>query len=150
FEYDKDDEIFNKNDEYLSDDEDLFDNMNLFSHILEKIKTEMCVMLLPLILTGTKTASELKSMIQTTKHNDFAGIDSDRLKLWQTEISDANYDELVNFQIHDNDASLDPVFLDNYIPNNVGQHNMLTALQQTNICTPCKKENKQIFHQRAS
>ncbi|CAG8829173.1 34613_t:CDS:2, partial [Racocetra persica] len=39
FKYDKDDEIFNKDDEYLSDNEDLSDNTNLFSYILEKIKT---------------------------------------------------------------------------------------------------------------
>ncbi|KAF0517728.1 hypothetical protein F8M41_016868 [Gigaspora margarita] len=38
FEYEEDDEIFNKDDEYLSDDEDLSNNKNIVSYILEKIK----------------------------------------------------------------------------------------------------------------
>ncbi|RIB10869.1 hypothetical protein C2G38_2250501 [Gigaspora rosea] len=44
FDYEDDGEIFNKDDEYLSDDEDLSDNKNIFSYILEKIKiVKLCL-----------------------------------------------------------------------------------------------------------
>ncbi|PKY59394.1 hypothetical protein RhiirA4_482110 [Rhizophagus irregularis] len=39
-------------------------------------------------INKNKTISELKSLIQKEKHNDFAGIDPDQLKLWQVEIPD--------------------------------------------------------------
>ncbi|CAG8715016.1 5097_t:CDS:2 [Rhizophagus irregularis] len=37
-------------------------------------------------INKNKTISELKSLIQKEKHNDFAGIDPDQLKLWQCSL----------------------------------------------------------------
>uniref|UniRef100_U9TX99 Crinkler effector protein N-terminal domain-containing protein n=1 Tax=Rhizophagus irregularis (strain DAOM 181602 / DAOM 197198 / MUCL 43194) TaxID=747089 RepID=U9TX99_RHIID len=44
-------------------------------------------------INKNKTISELKSLIQKEKYNDFAGIDPDQLKLWQVEIPDEHYDD---------------------------------------------------------
>ncbi|RGB21792.1 hypothetical protein C1646_777245 [Rhizophagus diaphanus] len=57
-------------------------------------------------INRNKTISELKSLIQKEKYNDFAGIDPDQLKLWQVEIPDENYDELINLQLHENNELL--------------------------------------------
>ncbi|RGB22946.1 hypothetical protein C1646_775258 [Rhizophagus diaphanus] len=57
-------------------------------------------------INRNKTISELKSLIQKEKYNDFAGIDPDQLKLWQVEIPDEHYDELVNLQLHENNELL--------------------------------------------
>ncbi|CAB4383982.1 unnamed protein product [Rhizophagus irregularis] len=53
-----------------------------------------------------QSKNELKSLIQKEKHNDFAGIDPDQLKLWQVEIPDDCYDELVKPQLHGNNELL--------------------------------------------
>ncbi|RGB22487.1 hypothetical protein C1646_677806 [Rhizophagus diaphanus] len=69
-------------------------------------------------INKNKTISELKSLIQKEKHNDFAGIDSDQLKLWQVEIPDNCYDELTNSQLLGNNELLATKKISKYFTKN--------------------------------
>ncbi|CAB5392991.1 unnamed protein product [Rhizophagus irregularis] len=69
-------------------------------------------------INKNKTISELKSLIQKEKHNDFAGIDPDQLKLWQVEIPDDCYDELTNSQLFGNNELLATKKISKYFTKN--------------------------------
>ncbi|RGB35644.1 hypothetical protein C1646_667554 [Rhizophagus diaphanus] len=88
------------------------ENFNLQSKKCRTTITLLCIVegneynAFAININKNKTISELKSLIQKEKHNDFAGIDPDQLKLWQVEIPDDCYDELVSPQLHGNNKLL--------------------------------------------
>src|SRR3954447_16613343 len=53
-----------------------------------------------------KLVSHLKDAIKAKKQNDFAGIDADRLKLWNVKIPDDRDDLLSRLTLNDGDELL--------------------------------------------
>ncbi|PKK55254.1 hypothetical protein RhiirC2_722521, partial [Rhizophagus irregularis] len=85
-------------------------------------------------INKNKNISELKSLIQKEKHNDFAGIDPDQLKLWQVEIPDDCYDELTNLQLLGNNELLATKKISKYFtktPANEHVHIIVTLPETT-------------------
>uniref|UniRef100_U9ULS9 Crinkler effector protein N-terminal domain-containing protein n=1 Tax=Rhizophagus irregularis (strain DAOM 181602 / DAOM 197198 / MUCL 43194) TaxID=747089 RepID=U9ULS9_RHIID len=85
-------------------------------------------------INKNKTISELKSLIQKEKHNDFAGIDPDQLKLWQVEIPDDCFDELTNLQLLGNNELLATKKISKYFtktPANEHVHIIVTLPETT-------------------
>ena len=53
-----------------------------------------------------KLVSHLKDAIKAKKQNNFAGVDTDKLRLWKVPISDDHVDPLNNLSLEDSDELL--------------------------------------------
>ncbi len=60
--------------------------------------------------------SELKKAIKAEKQNDFAGVDADRLKLWNVTIPGDQDDQLRNLILQDSDELLAIRKISKYFP----------------------------------
>src|SRR3954447_9259865 len=63
-----------------------------------------------------KLVSHLKDAIKAKKQNDFAGIDADRLKLWNVKIPDDRDDLLSRLTLNDGDELLATKKISKYFP----------------------------------
>ena len=70
----------------------------------------------PVHIDKGRFVGDLKEAIKAKKQNDFAGIDADKLKLWEVGIPDDRDDLLSNLSLQDQDELLATKKISKYFP----------------------------------
>ena len=88
--------------------------MSIKIFCLEKGRTPAVQHAFPVNISRDETVGDLKDAIKAKKPNDFAGIDADRLRLWQVEIPVDRNDLIQGQPLQDDDQLKATDYIDEY------------------------------------
>jgi len=88
--------------------------MSIKIFCLEKGRTPAVQHAFPVNISRDETVGDLKDAIKAKKPNDFAGIDADRLRLWQVEIPVDRNDLIQGQPLQDDDQLKATDYIDEF------------------------------------
>ena len=89
-----------------------------------------------------KSVSHLKKVIKAEKQNDFAGIDADRLKLWNVKIPDDRDDLLSRLTLNDGDELLATKKISKYFPDSPLEEHIHVLVEPPASATTSSREQE--------
>ena len=96
-----------------------------------------------------KSISKLKEAIKAKKQNDFAGVDTDKLRLWKKEIPDDQNDLLSSLTLNDRDELLATKKISKYFPDSPPEEHIHVLVSPPEI-TATSSEVLELREQLAS
>jgi hypothetical protein len=89
----------------------------------------------PVHIDSNQLVGDLKDAIKTKKQNDFAGVDADKLKLWNVKIpGDHLDDQLKNLILQDSDELLSIRKISKYFPDTPPEEHIHVIIKLPRKC----------------
>src|ERR1044071_3568431 len=85
-------------------------------------------------ISRDEPVSELKKAIKAEKQNDFAGVDTDKLRLWKKEIPDDQNDLLSSLTLNDRDELLATKKISKYFPDSPPEEHIHVIVKLPRKC----------------
>src|SRR3954464_14661172 len=104
----------------------------------------------PVDINKDQLVGHLKKVIKAEKQNDFAGIDADKLKLWNVKIPDDRDDLLSNLTLNDGDELLATKKISKYFPNSPPEEHIHVIVEPPESTTTSSQEVLELREKLAS